>query len=392
MSKKEEKDSKDKELKDLRGKKPLEQLNAVFKNYKLDELQGPTEEDFNIPRIPSGYAEIDAIINGGYPIGAIVVIWGPEKSGKSSLAIKALAEAQRMGKKGLYYDLERGVNKTFSTSLGLNLTDGSVIIRPQTSGDVAETVIDVICDVIKKTDIDVIVLDSVTALVPKDVQEGSAEDVTVGLVARLLSQNLGKIAGLVGEYKKTLFIISQEREVIGVRLKVGQPPKTTMTGGKSLKFYNSLTLYARPRYISKTDRPDMFEGDIQIGHPLVVTVQKSRVSLPNGVAEVDFFYKPIRRILGLLKSNYGESYAIKRNKTNHAKFEYTDNSDNVYKGVLSAKQDWEELFVWFKENGLLFDFLEKINEANEEFIKVLLNDGDIDEQMFQRWLNDNTGI
>jgi len=369
-----------------KSKDPIDQLNAIFKQHKLTELKTPTEEDFDVPRIPWGFPEIDEITGGGLPEGVITVIWGPEKSGKSSLAIKALAEAQAVGKKGFYYDLERGINKEFATSLGLNLTNGSVIVKPQTEGDVAEVVFDVITDIIKSTDIDVIVLDSVTALVPRDVQEGSAEDNTIGLVARILSSNLPKIATLIGDYNKTLIIISQEREVIGARTAIGMPTPTAMTGGRALKFYNSLTLYAKPRFTKKTDRPDFYENERRIGHILKVTVQKSRVCMPNGEAEVDFYYQPIRRILGLLKSNYGSESLIKMARNNYAKFSYTDREGKEYSGLLSEKKDWERLLIWFKENKLLYDFLAQIKETEETFFKILLEDGDIDERTYKEWI------
>lgn len=364
----------------------LDELNAIFKQHKLSELKNTTEEDFEVERIPTGYPELDEITNGGYPVGAVSVIWGPEKSGKSSLAIKAMAEVQAMGGTGFYYDLENGISKQFATSLGMNLVNGTAVVRPPTEFDNAETVMDVIVDVIKKTNVKLIVLDSVSSLVPKNVYEGSAEDNSVGLIARILSQNLGKICGLVKDYNKALIIISQEREIIGAKTAVGQRTPTAMTGGKSLKFYNSLTLYARPKFTSKTDRPDFYEGERQIGHVLKVTVQKSRVSLPNGVAEVDFYYKPIRRILGLLKSNYGEESIIKRAKNNHAKFEYTNLEGNTFKGMMQNKTDWESLFIWFKESDMLFDFLQQIGEYTVAFLEVLLEDGDITEEEYNEHL------
>lgn len=364
----------------------LESLNKIFGNHKLSEMSTPTDEDFDVPRISWGYPEIDEITGGGCPEGVITVIWGPEKSGKSSLAVKCLAEAQAMGKKGFYYDLERGVNKEFATSLGLNLRDETVIIRPQTEDDTAEKVIDVICDIIKLTDIDVIVLDSVSALVPKNVQEGSSEDNHVGLIARILSQSFGKVSSLIGTYKKTLIIISQEREVIGARTSVGMPTPKMMTGGKSLKFYNSLTMYVKARNYTKSDRPDFYDGDRRAGHGLKVTVQKSRVCMPYGEAEVDFYYQPLRRILGLLKSNYGNESLIRRSKSKHVKFDYTSLSGDEFSGQLPAKQDWESLLTWFKESDLLFDFLVQIEEASENFFKVLLDDGDIDEETYNKFL------
>jgi hypothetical protein len=110
------------------------------------------------------------------------------------------------------------------------------------------------------------------------------------------------------------------------------------------------------------------------------------VCLPYGETEVDFYYQPIRRILGLLKSNYGAKSIIARSSSNHSKFSYTDRSGKSYSGMLPEKSDWESLLLWFKQQDLLYDFLAQIKENNVSFFNILLEKEDIDQETYDKWV------
>jgi len=228
--------------------------------------------------IPSGSLMLDYALGiGGYPRGRIIEIYGQEASGKTTLALLAMAEVQKMGGTILFVDAEHAFNPEYARILGVDPDyEGIAIMQP----DYAEQALDLVIDAIKSGAIDLVVVDSVAALVPKAELEGAIEDLQVGLLARVLSKALKTIAGTAASNKTAVIFINQVREKIGV---VFGNPETT-PGGRALKFYSSVRLEVRKGEAIK-------EGNQQIGHKIKVKVVKNKLAPPYKTAEVELIYE-----------------------------------------------------------------------------------------------------
>ncbi|MHC5246947.1 recombinase RecA [Enterococcus sp. LJL120] len=293
-------------------------LKRIEKNYGKGSIMKLGEKiDQQIATIPSGSLALDVALGvGGYPRGRIIEVYGPESSGKTTVALHAIAEVQKQGGTAAFIDAEHALDPQYAAKLGVNIDD-LLLSQP----DTGEQGLEIADALVSSGAIDIVVIDSVAALVPRAEIDGEMGDTHVGLQARLMSQALRKLSGSINKTKTIAIFINQIREKIGVMF--GNPETTP--GGRALKFYATVRLEVRRAEQLK-------QGTDIVGNRTKIKVVKNKVAPPFKVAEVDIMY-------GLGISQEGEllDMAVEKDIVDKSGAWYGYKDDRIGQGRENAK-------------------------------------------------------
>ena len=307
----------------------LKQIESQFGKGTIMKLG--TRETVEVPSIPTGSFGLDnALAIGGLPKGRVVEIYGPESSGKTTLTLQIIAECQKAGGSAAFIDAEHALDPEYAKALGVDI-DELLLSQPDT-GEQALEVTDML---VKSGSLDVIVVDSVAALVPRAELEGDMGDSHVGLQARLMSQALRKITGSIQKSNTLVIFINQIRMKIGVMF--GSPETTT--GGNALKFYSSVRLDIRRIGAIK-------DGDEVVGNETRVKVGKNKMAPPFKVVEFQILYGK-----GINKNAEIIEFAVKKGIIEKAGAWYSYKGDKIGQGIAKTSE-------FLKENPKVLEEIE----------------------------------
>ncbi len=308
----------------------LGQIERNFGKGSIMRLGDATR--MKVETIPSGSLTLDLALGGGLPRGRVVEIYGPESAGKTTIALHAIAEMQRQGGIAAFVDAEHALDPVYAGALGVDIQN-LLVSQP----DTGEAALEIVDQLVRSAAVDIIVIDSVAALVPRAEIEGEMGDSHVGLQARLMSQALRKITGSIGKSGCTVVFLNQLRQKIGVTY--GSPETTT--GGQALKFYASVRLDIRRIQTLK-------KGNEEYGIRAKVKVAKNKIAPPFRIAEFDIIFGKGISTLGCLVDLAEETGVITRKGA-----WYSYNGDNISQGRDNAIKHMEEKPEFAKEVEVL---------------------------------------
>jgi recombination protein RecA len=316
----------------------LKQIERNFGKGSIMRLGDATQ--MRVETISTGALTLDIALGGGLPKGRVIEIYGPESSGKTTLALHAIAEVQKAGGVAAFVDAEHALDPTYSGILGVDI-DNLLVAQP----DTGESALEIVDQLVRSAAVDLVVIDSVAALVPRAEIEGEMGDNQVGLQARLMSKALRKIAGNLGKTGSTVIFLNQLRQKIGVTY--GNPEVTT--GGMALKFYASVRLDIRRAQTLKKGS----EGEY--GIRAKVKVAKNKVAPPFRIAEFDIIFgKGISRLGCLLDIAEQTDIVVRKGAW------YSYNGENIAQGR-------DNVVIHFEENP---DLAEKIEKQVKEKLEM----------------------
>jgi recombination protein RecA len=315
----------------------LTQIDRTFGKGTIMRLGDATR--MKVETVPTGALTLDLALGGGLPKGRIIEIYGPESSGKTTLALHAIAEVQKSGGVAAFVDAEHALDPQYSAALGVDI--GNLLVSQPDTGEAALEIVD---QLVRSNAIDIVVIDSVAALVPRAEIEGEMGDTHVGLHARLMSQALRKITGSIGRTGCSVVFLNQLRQKIGVTY--GSPEVTT--GGNALKFYSSVRLDIRRIQTLK-------KGTEEYGIRAKVKVAKNKVAPPFRIAEFDIIFGRGISSLGCLLDLAEETKVIIRRGA-----WYSYNGDNISQG---------------RDNGIKYmeehpDFVQKVEQEVRQKLEL----------------------
>ncbi|MBW4537959.1 MAG: recombinase RecA [Myxacorys chilensis ATA2-1-KO14] len=297
----------------------LTQIERNFGKGSIMRLGDATR--MKVETISSGALTLDLALGGGLPKGRVIEVYGPESSGKTTIALHAVAEVQKAGGVAAYVDAEHALDPAYAANLGVDI-ENLLVSQP----DTGEAALEIVDQLVRSTAVDIVVIDSVAALVPRAEIEGEMGDSHMGLQARLMSQALRKITGNIGKSGCTVVFINQLRQKIGVTY--GSPETTT--GGQALKYYASVRLDIRRIQTLK-------KGNEEYGTRAKVKVAKNKVAPPFRIAEFDIIFGKGISTLGCLIDMAEETGVVVRKGA-----WYSYNGDNISQGRDNAIKYMEE--------------------------------------------------
>lgn len=293
----------------------IAQISKQFGDGSIMKLGENHKVDVEL--LPSGCLSLDIALGGGYPKGRIIEIYGPESSGKTTLTLHAIAEIQKQGGTAAFIDAEHALDPAYAKKLGVD-TENLLVAQP----DNGEQALEITETLVRSNAVDLIVVDSVAALVPQAEIDGDMGDAHMGLQARLMSQALRKLTGIINKSKATVIFINQIRMKIGVMF--GNPETTT--GGNALKFYASVRADIRRTAQIKS-------GDDVIGNRTKVKIVKNKIAAPFRVAEFDIMYNE-----GISKTGDIIDLAVEHEILGKSGAFYKYNDQNIGQGRENAKR------------------------------------------------------
>lgn len=293
----------------------IAQISKQFGDGSIMKLGENHKVDVEL--LPSGCLSLDIALGGGYPKGRIIEIYGPESSGKTTLTLHVIAEIQKQGGTAAFIDAEHALDPAYARKLGVD-TENLLVAQP----DNGEQALEITETLVRSNAVDLIVVDSVAALVPQAEIDGDMGDAHMGLQARLMSQALRKLTGIINKSKATVIFINQIRMKIGVMF--GNPETTT--GGNALKFYASVRADIRRTAQIKS-------GDDVIGNRTKVKIVKNKIAAPFRVAEFDIMYNE-----GISKTGDIIDLAVEHEILGKSGAFYKYNDQNIGQGRENAKR------------------------------------------------------